>query len=167
MSERIDAPGYSIRAATPVDCAAILDVHRRSSMAARDSSPDDPVGDWLSQRRPEHYRANMETQEFIVAAHGDVILGFASLDISKHTVVNVFVTPEHMRQGVGTAMLTELERMAVSAGLEEVELQAAGGAIEFYRKLGYRGRGDADDPSWLRMEKPLARAARNRQKKAP
>ena len=126
-------------------------------MASRDGDTEDPVLGWLRERQPEHYCEDMQTQEFIVAASNGVILGFASLDIAKFTVVNVFVAPENMRRGIGTAMMTELERMAVAAGLNELQLQAAGGAIEFYKKLGYTGEGD--DPSWMAMKKkPLTGA---------
>jgi ribosomal protein S18 acetylase RimI-like enzyme len=52
-------------------------------------------------------------------------------------------------------LLTKLEQMAVAAGLDRVELQAAGPAIEFYRRLGYRGRGAKSDSSWQEMEKFL------------
>ena len=157
MTERNQPAGYLIRRATEADCEAILDIHQRASMSTRDGDAEDPVLDWLQERRPEHYRADMRSQQFIVATQHEAILGFASIDITKFTVVNVFVAPENMRQGIGRALMAELERVAVDAGLDELELQAAGGAIEFYKKLGYSGEGD--DPSWMEMKKkPLSGA---------
>ena len=157
MTERRRAAGYRIRRASDEDCDAILDIHRLASMATRDGDAEDPVLEWLRDRRPEHYLADMRTQQFVVAADGETILGFAALDVAKATVVSVFVAPESMRRGIGSAMMAELERMARDAGLDELELQAAGGAIEFYKKLGYTG--ESDDPSWMeKKKKPLSGA---------
>ena len=50
------------------------------------------------------------------------------------------VAPEHQRQGLARAIVTEAERLLKAAGCPKINLQVRtsnAGVIEFYRRLGY------------------------------
>ena len=47
------------------------------------------------------------------------------------------VSPEFQNQGLGTKILFELEKIAISKGANRMILQSRENAIEFYRKNGY------------------------------
>lgn len=54
----------------------------------------------------------------------------------------VAVHPGAWGTGIGRALVTELERVAISEGSSEVVLNARDSAIGFYERLGYRVDGD-------------------------
>ncbi len=52
-------------------------------------------------------------------------------------IVGVFVHPGHQRQGLGKAIMVELETRARARGLSEVSLSVSLPSKEFYEHLGY------------------------------
>jgi GNAT superfamily N-acetyltransferase len=71
------------------------------------------------------------------------LLGTVRLDLSGDsgvtvgTVRLVAVLPEYQRQGVGTAMMNELEKFAIMKGVQRLHVNAAFDAVAFYHKLGW------------------------------
>lgn len=49
----------------------------------------------------------------------------------------VAVLPQYQRQGIGTAIVHELEPFAVIRGARQLEVHAAHDAVVFYEKLGW------------------------------
>lgn len=54
----------------------------------------------------------------------------------------VAVLTNHRHQGYGTRIILKLEQMALTAGLEHVELNAQQQALGFYERLGYKAIGE-------------------------
>ncbi len=149
-----------VRAAREADCEAIYRVH----VAAIRALPGGTQGKagiekWLAGRRPSGYARTMDDESFVVADAGDDIIGWGALSVPKQEITNVFVAPAHHRRRVGTAIIARLENLARAAGIDVVQLQATGTAIEFYLANGYQ----SDPPvgpgaEWALMKKRLAPA---------
>jgi len=102
----------------------------------------------------------------VAVVHQDgAILGFGIMRYGeeKAHLLLLGVAPTHRKRGLGTLLLAWLEKCAVTAGLEHVQLEARADnpvAIAFYAEQGYqrtgtvtgyyRGAVDA-----VRLEKPL------------
>ena len=147
----------SLRHATAGDCREIY----RVQVAAVRGLPSGTQGKegierWLATREPEVYEKTMEDELFVVAEADGVLLGWGALNVDKQVITNVFVDPPQQRRGVGRAIIRMLEDRAREAGLDTVQLQATGTAIDFYLATGYR----ADPPvqpgaEWALMKKAL------------
>jgi predicted GNAT family acetyltransferase len=53
-------------------------------------------------------------------------------------VVGVVVAPSHRRRGLAAAMVSEVSRQSLAAGLTTIFLEAAPGADGAYRNAGFR-----------------------------
>jgi GNAT superfamily N-acetyltransferase len=84
---------------------------------------------------------------------GHELVGFGALNRAAAEVDAVFVAPEHLRAGIGRAVLTKLESMATSFGLNSLELLSSLNAVGFYSAHGYVPVRDEDfrHPSGLRI----------------
>lgn len=149
-----------VRAANEADCEAIYRVH----VAAIRALPGGAQGKagiekWLAGQQPAGYARTMGDQSLVVAEAGDDVIGWGALSVPKREITNVFVDPAYHRRRVGTAIIGRLEELARAAGIDAVQLQATGTAIEFYLANGYR----SDPPvgpgaAWALMKKRLAPA---------
>ena len=103
---------------------------------------------------------------FIAAKLDGAIVGCGAIKLfdSYGEVKRMYVSPTSRQQGIGKAILTELETHAASKGihvtrLETGHLQTA--AIKLYRCCGYRDVGPfgdySEDPHSVFMEKRLRR----------
>ncbi|MFV0368581.1 MAG: GNAT family N-acetyltransferase [Hyphomicrobiaceae bacterium] len=97
----------------------------------------------------------------LVDQDGD-ILGFASLKGNKEIDL-LYVHPHAVGQGVGSALIDALERLATARGVEALTVDASDTAHEFFSRRGY---GDVQRNSipigevWLSnttMSKPLSK----------
>lgn len=153
----------NIRPATEEDIDAIHAVHVASMRRLRETAPsaDDKerkgVDAYIAQRCPANVAEEMQAQRFIVMDGATGILGFGALHVPKTEITMVFVSPAHQRQGIGRALLAELESIGSRELLNEVRLQATGTAIGFYLRNGYQ----PDPPvqpgaSWALMKKKVS-----------
>ncbi|HJP38931.1 MAG: GNAT family N-acetyltransferase [Gammaproteobacteria bacterium] len=146
-----------LRTATAADCEEIY----RIQMAAVRSLPGGSQGKagiekWLAGQQPSVYVSSMAEESFVIA-EDDGIVGWGALSVPKQEITNVFVDPAFHRQHIGSAILAMLESLAGKTGMDVVQLQATGTAIDFYSANGYR----ADPPvapgaDWALMKKRLA-----------
>jgi len=80
---------------------------------------------------------------FYVHKSAGMIIGVAALQIESEKTGRlhwVYVLPEYQRRGIGTALITHLEKKAREIGLEKMRLRTiekAEQAVNFYKKLGY------------------------------
>ena len=123
-----------IRLAHPADAAAIASLSRSEIESGLSWS-------W----RPERVRkaiADPDTN-VVVAMEGDLLLGFGIMiyrDETAHLCLFA-VQPALRRRGIGSAILTWLERVAQVAGVRKLGLEARNDnavALAFYRHRGYR-----------------------------
>lgn len=97
----------------------------------------------------------------LVEQDGD-ILGFASLKDNKE-IDMLFVHPFATGQGVGSALVDALERLATARGAEALSVDASDTAHDFFANRGYaevRRNSIPIDNVWVSnttMTKPLAR----------
>ena len=147
-----------IRAATEIDCDEIF----RIQVAAIRKLPGGSQGkagieQWLAGQEPSVYARSMTEESFIVAEIGGRVIGWGALSVPKREITNVFVDPEYHRRSVGTAIIRRLETLAGEAGIEIVQLQATGTAIDFYLANGYQSDPPVEPGAeWALMKKRLA-----------
>jgi len=131
-------PAYHLRPATPADAAAILQLHAESVhlLCAADYTPEQihawvgliPKPDWLQTKFIIGVRV-------IVAESDQGLLGFA--ERWNEEIFAVYVHPLHIRRGIGSALLDELERTALEQGMTNLRLDASMNAEAFYNARGY------------------------------
>ncbi len=147
----------AIRPADADDLVAIHRIHRSAALGPDSMHRDDSgVKKWLSGRTPDSYRAEMDSCDFVVAEENSVVVGFGAIDIGNGEITSVYVEPAFTRKGIGRAIVGTLEQTARRAGLGSVTLQAAGGALDFYEKIGYSYVSPPQSrPRWAEMKKQL------------
>ena len=57
--------------------------------------------------------------------------------LKKGKIEGVFVKPDFQGQGIGKAIMSELEKLAVSHGISEITLNVSLPSKKFYQDLGY------------------------------
>ncbi|PSP40943.1 GNAT family N-acetyltransferase [Halobacteriales archaeon QH_6_64_20] len=135
-----------VREATPADALAIRDVHLASIEGLGSSAYGaEQVAAWAHDRDPEEYPIDAEDTYFIVAERETIVgFGWLAFESGAHLVsevdaevVAVYVHPAVARQGVGSALLAELEAAARERDVETLGLWASLPALCFYLSHGY------------------------------
>jgi len=75
-----------------------------------------------------------------VAEAGGGIVGWAAREHFDDTISDFWVDPPHQRQGVGAALLVEIERQIVARNFPSAKLESHAQnerAVQFFRKHGY------------------------------
>ena len=86
---------------------------------------------------------DFESMTFRVHRNQGTIAGVAALETESEETGRihwVYILPEYQRQGIGTALVTHLERKAIEMGLRRLRLltvEKARWAVNFYKRLGY------------------------------
>ena len=115
----------TVRRATPSDRSAIESVYERTVGAPFTVSDDE----WLRC---------LSSKGIVVAEQNDGVIGFGGIDVSAREQLRwIFLLPEFQGGGVGSKILSELEAIAWSCGLQSIRLHSAPGAFEFYLNRGY------------------------------
>ncbi len=146
-----------VRVATEADCE---DIYRIQVAAIRSlpggSQGKDGIEKWLAGQQPSVYARSMAEELFIVA-EDDGVIGWGALSVAKREITNVFVDPAFHRRRIGTKIIARLEALAADAGIDAVQLQATGTAIDFYSANGYQPDPPvAPGADWAVMKKRLA-----------
>jgi putative acetyltransferase len=133
---------FAVRRATQGDCEAIWTVHVRAIREVCSGSyPADRIAAWAQLLSPDSYGRALGEHFFIVAEDAGAILAFGQLDQSKGEVEAVYVRPDCQGQGVGAAILSQLEEAARDAGLKRLQLSSTLNAVPFYERSGYAREG--------------------------
>ncbi len=141
-----------VRDATPDDRRAVRDVHVASVRVLGPAAYDEAqVAAWVGDedRDPREYSVDGEDVEFLVAvddasSHREEgpVVGFGELRVGEPDGYDVaaeaeiramYVAPERAGEGVGTAVLHELEARGVGTNV----LTASLNAVPFYEGHGY------------------------------
>ena len=81
----------------------------------------------------------------LVAQMADRIIGFGGIDVDAREQLKwLYLLPQYQRAGVGSQLLHRLEEIGWAAGLGLLRLHSAPGAIEFYRRHGYKAVGPTE-----------------------
>jgi GNAT superfamily N-acetyltransferase len=86
---------------------------------------------------------------YMLAAYdGDELVGFGRVvsdGVMYASIHDLIVRPSHQHQGIATVILQDLVERCHSEGIRGIQLFAARGTEEFYRKRGFATR-PADSP---------------------
>jgi putative acetyltransferase len=138
-----------IRPMRDQDALSFLTLHHAAvrGLAAKDYLPD-VIECWapmpITERQLEQVLANGANEIRLLAEIDGEIVGLGTIIIAKNELRTCYVAPRATRRGVGTALVRELERIALAHRLEWLALDASLTAEPFYAALGYEvlGRGE-------------------------
>jgi putative acetyltransferase len=65
------------------------------------------------------------------------VAGFACLSNHRSNINGIYIHPDFMRRGIGTQLLTEIERMSIKRKIQTIWVQSSIEAVNFYQKNGY------------------------------
>lgn len=135
--EGADPPRVRVRRAGPQDAPDICRVHGRSvRRLLAQAYGEKTVEGWAAALTPEMYVESMTGGERLFLAEVDgQMVGFGGRRDDEVTAV--YVDPEHVGQGVGTALLGAVERDARREGRSELHLSSTVPASRFYESAGF------------------------------
>lgn len=153
---------FFIRPALPTDASAILDVHRA---AIRGSSAEtayscEIIDSWAPLQTPAERierltRSIEQSDEVVLVAeetHGRLI-AFGSIVPRNSELRALYVSTGYVRQGIGKAIVEQLEHRARELHLTELRLDSSINAQAFYEATGFISleRGEHVSPTGVRM----------------
>ena len=102
----------------------------------------DLIRPWNNPHQDIARKLRVQPELFLVGLDGDAIIATAMAGYEGHRgwVNYLAVDPERQRQGIGRAMMDQVERLLRAAGCPKVNLQvrsANASALSFYTALGY------------------------------
>ena len=111
---------------------AVIDLWRHCKLVRPQNDPTKDV------RR----KLNVQPKMFLVAELENEIIGTVMAGYEGHRgwINYLAVSPQHRRQGIGTALMQEAERILRLEGCPKINLQVRSAnrdVIEFYRKIGF------------------------------
>src|SRR5688572_4178504 len=120
-----------------LSCAPFTSPRRRRSvrgLAAADYPPR-VIDAWAGPLNEERFLANPDKEIRLIADLDGVPVGFGALVLAPAELRACYVVPEAARKGVGTALVREIERIAVENGIERLDLLSSLNAEPFYAAL--------------------------------
>lgn len=131
-------PTTHIRTATESDaddiCRIFRDSVRQMGRVCYTSAQTDV---WAGGISPEICLARIQTGQVIIAEVEGEPAGWAQFDPSTGEVDMLYVSPEHARRGIGTALMRRIEQIAGEQGIIRLHLRASLNAVPFYRQMGF------------------------------
>ena len=118
-----------------------LEIHERAvrGLAVSHYSHDDIEG-WIVPATDENLRRltqNTDREIRLVAELDGTPVGIGALVLQDSELRAVYVSPEGARQGCGSALVHEIERIARNNNVARLTLHASLNAEQFYLDLGY------------------------------
>lgn len=110
------------------------------------------LGRFIAEHDPEGILARSKATTCLVAESGGEVAGTGSLCGDR--IVNVFVSPDRHRLGIGRSIVRHLEEIAEKRGIRTVYLLSARIAAGWYLRLGYEPIGEVSGGQ-VRMRKVL------------
>ena len=103
--------------------------------------PDSPP--WNNPEMDIRRKLSVQRELFLVAILGAELVGTAMAGFDGHRgwVYYVAVSPGYRRQGIGRALMRQVEQGLTELGCSKLNLQVRASnaqAISFYRRLGYQ-----------------------------
>ena len=155
-------PNYPLRPFIPADTSELRELFAQSiEELTQEEYDEDQRAAWVSMAA--------DAQEFAKRLGGMLTLvvhvegeyaGFASLKDNKH-IEMLYVHPWHAGEGVGTALIDALERLAAARGGDSISVDASDTSVPFFEGRGYvamRRNSVPVEDEWLAnttMTKPL------------
>jgi N-acetylglutamate synthase-like GNAT family acetyltransferase len=135
----------TVRPAEPRDCNTAALVLQRSirEVCGPDYGNENALlEDWCANKTPEQVRAWIAdpSLETLVAERDGEVVGVGQLNGSG-VLTLCYVRPDMQRSGIGSLLLSSLEKVAADGGLERLTLTSTSTAYAFYQHHGYRVSG--------------------------
>ena len=132
----------SIRKMRREDARRFLEVHQAAvrGIAAKDY-PTSVVEAWarpITDQVIERFLANRDREVRLVAEMDGEIVGVGAIVLRNAELRACYVAPSAARRGVGSAIISEIERIAREHHLDHLELESSITAEPFYSALGYQ-----------------------------
>jgi len=129
-----------IRLATLEDADAIHALHTASvrTLCRNVYSPEVITG-WLRNRTPSGYKG-IEKDEMYVAERNGSVVGFSH--VVPGEIVAIFVHPDHVRQGIGSALMSHAMTRARATPNASVRVDSTLNAQRFYETRGFSKTGE-------------------------
>ncbi len=140
------------------DARGVLEAHYSAvhETAAADY-PQEVLAAWsiavTAERIDQYTKYALPGETTVVAEVGGRIAGFGAIIQANDELRAVYVAAGFGRQGVGSALLRELERIAKEQGCRELHMDSSLTAAPFYLDRGYEetGRGEHTLSSGVKM----------------
>jgi GNAT superfamily N-acetyltransferase len=124
-----------------VDADACFTIRRMAILAqCRGHYPQADLETWTTGAMSQTF-ARRVADVFYVAEVKGLMVGTGMIDLVTGKIDAVFVLPAFMGRGIGRALVSYLEALAIDAGLSEIRLESTLNAAPFYRALGFQGEG--------------------------
>lgn len=137
-----------VRPLRPDEARLFLDLHGRSIRGlAAAYYPQQVIDAWtvpLTEAFLRSFIANPDNEIRLIAEFVGEPAGIGALVVARSELRACYVVPEAARRGVGTALVREMERLALAHGLEQLELLASLNAEPFYASLGFSADGTTE-----------------------
>jgi D-alanyl-D-alanine carboxypeptidase len=93
--------------------------------------------EWLNLEHEERLHEYMQDHCLLLAQLGNNVVGSAALDLDQPGITGLCVLPEWRGHGIGKRLLTSIERLAASYGIDRISTQATLTALAFFQQAGY------------------------------
>ncbi len=128
----------TIRRAARKDCEALCEIRVASIRELGQTHySEEELDAWAAGKGPARYEKRIAEQHVVVAERAGVPVGFGTFDPQTGEIIQLYVHPDHARQGVGTRILEHLLQEARVAGFGVVHCAASLSARDFYVKAGF------------------------------
>ena len=127
-----------IRKANTADIDEISLLYRDTinTINAKDYSKEQ-IEAWSSTYSNHHaWVKRIEEQQFYVAIVKDKIVGFASIDTNSYLDL-LYIHKDFQRQGIGEALLKEIEKAAKEMEFKEITVQSSTTAVPFFKSFEF------------------------------
>ncbi|HAI68902.1 MAG TPA: hypothetical protein DCM38_05620 [Gammaproteobacteria bacterium] len=141
-----------IRIATTEEAQSIHELHTRSVRTlCKDHYSEEQINAWLTGRTPEGYKG-IAHNEMFVFEDDEGIKGFGHAIAGE--ILAIFIEPEYINQGIGTAILKYAIKLATKDQTCLVKLKSTLNASGFYSQFGFKvvGKGSDQNGPYLIME---------------
>jgi putative acetyltransferase len=130
-----------VRPLRPGEERTFLEIHGRSVRGlANTHYPSEVIEAWAARTTGDslrRFRDNVDREVRLLAEIDGEPLGLGALVLAANELRACYVVPEAARKGVGTALVSEIERIAAEHGLHALQLLSSVNAEAFYSALGY------------------------------
>lgn len=133
-----------IRRASHQDQTEIWNINRRSmQQACGGAYSEKQLASWILLLEEEGRVPATGETFLIVAETPDQIVGFGELNEWSGEIESLYVSPDHLNQGVGKQLLHRLEARAKEIGIQQLKLFSTLNAVGFYLQEGYEKSNNA------------------------
>lgn len=97
------------------------------------------IASWSGEPWPGRFLKNKENgDEQYVFTIDDSVVCFGSINLERHKLVSLFVSPDQSGGGIGQSMLEFLVTRAKESGIRVLKVDSSLNAVSFYERHGFR-----------------------------